>query len=103
MLLRKLLLVAATVGMITGQAFTSAHAGPLLDRQAADPAMQSAASQPIQLNDETMDDVSAGWIVPAILLGAALATAVLKTEEINHDNNTHSNHGCRGLNCNNDP
>ncbi|MEO1019152.1 MAG: hypothetical protein AAFY56_15895 [Pseudomonadota bacterium] len=101
MLLRKLMLVAAAVGMIAGQGVVQAQAGPLLDRSAAGQAMQTAALEPMHLTDETMDDVSAGIIGAAILLGLTLVTIGIGAEGIHHDNQNSANHGCRGQNCNN--
>ncbi|MEO1019153.1 MAG: hypothetical protein AAFY56_15900 [Pseudomonadota bacterium] len=101
MLLRKLMLVAAAVGMIAGQGLTTAQAGPLLDRSATGQATQTAAVEPMHLTDETMDDISAGiWAVVAL---AVMATSYIVAEGEMHDIHNDTHHGCRGVNCHNDP
>ncbi len=101
--LRTMLMAGAVAGMVLGQGVTAAQAGPLLDRATANPAMQTAALEPMHLSDETMDDVSAGVLGAAILFGLTLATVSILGEGIHHENGNHSNHGCRGINCHNDP
>ncbi len=95
---RNMMIAGAVAGMVLGQGVTAAQAGPLLDRAVANPTVQTAALEPVELTDETMDGVSAG-IWPAIALGATLAvmafTAVVENDGLGH--------GCRGINCHNDP
>ncbi len=59
--LRTMLMAGAVAGIMLGQGVSAAQAGPLLDRAAANPGIQTAALEPVELTDETMDDVSAGF------------------------------------------
>lgn len=66
---RRLILAGTIAGVALGQGMTAAQAGPLLDRAADGPPVRTAAIEPVELTDETMDEVAAGTVlVPAVVI-----------------------------------
>ncbi len=65
---RRLILAGTIAGVALGQGMTAAQAGPL-HRAADGPPVRTAAIEPVELTDETMDEVAAGTVlVPAVVI-----------------------------------